>query len=141
MTVLRDLGLGDEDLDGMVEALNKTDLLDPGALNAVNNLAARKPGVLTLSAQTGAGTQDLLQEIETRLFPVSRRLELTVAYSDGRAVAWLYDRGKVVERRDGEDGVTLLVELTDREFRQFAKAFPGQTMNDAPGIPQDLAAE
>lgn len=141
MAVLRDLGLDGERLDGMIEVLNKTDLLDPDALGAAINLAARKTGVLTASAQTGQGTAELLQEIEDRLFPVSRRLELTIPYSDGRAVAWLYDRGKVVERRDGEAGVTLLVELTDREFRQFVKAFPDQALNDESGTPLDLAAE
>ena len=141
VSVLRDLGLDDERLDGMIEVLNKTDLLDPDALSAATNLATRKTGVLTASAQTGQGTAELLKEIEVRLFPVSRRLELTVPYSDGRAVAWLYDRGKVVERRDSEAGVTLLVELTDREFRQFVKAFPDQALNDDSGAPLDLAAE
>lgn len=141
LTVLRDLGLGDEELDGMIEVLNKTDLLDSVALSSVNNLADRKPGVLTLSAHTGQGMKDLLREVENRLFPISRRLELTVPYSEGRAVAWLYDRGDVVERRDGEDGVTLLVELTDREFHQFIKEFPGQALNDESGAPLDLAAE
>ena len=34
LTVLRDLGLGDEELDGMIEVLNKTDLLDPVALSS-----------------------------------------------------------------------------------------------------------
>ena len=122
--VLRDLGLDDAELAAMIEVLNKTDLLDAEALGAVNNLAARSPGVLTLSAQTGQGSDVLLQEIEDRLFPVARRLEISLAHSDGKATAWLYDRGNVLERLDDENGVRLTVELTDREYRQFAKNFP-----------------
>lgn len=124
-TVLRDLGLGDEELVAVIEGLNKTDLLDPQRMSAVTNMADRHPGMLTLSAHSGQGTDALLQMIEERLFPVSRKLEVMLAHSEGRAVAWLYERGKVLERRDDEDGVLISVELTEREFRQFAKSFPG----------------
>ena len=136
--VLRDLGLGDVELAAMIEGLNKTDLLDADSLSAVNNLAARSPGVLTLSAHTGQGKDALLQEIEERLFPVARHLELTLPHSEGRATAWLYERGKVLERQDDEDGAHLTVELTDREYRQFAKSFPKLCVEL--GLP-DLAPE
>lgn len=141
LAVLRDLGLGDEDLGAMIEALNKTDLLDDDAMSAVENLAARSPGVLTLSAHSGRGTDALLQEIEARLFPVARRLDITLGHAEGRAVAWLYQRGNVVERRDDDIGVTLCVELTDREYHQFAKSFPHLLAEDAAPVAPDLAAE
>ena len=142
LTVLRDLGLDDAELGAMVEVLNKSDLLDPEELGAITNLAARTPGVLTLSAHTGRGTEALLQEIEERLFPVARRLEIALPHSEGKAAAWLYERGKVLGRKDDEAGTHLSVELTEREYRQFQKSFPSLT--DAAVLADDttdLAAE
>ena len=141
-TVLRDLGLDDAELAVMIEVLNKTDLLDADALSAISNLALRSPGVLTLSAHTGQGSDALLQEIEERLFQVARRLELSLSHSDGRATAWLYERGNVLERLDDESGVHLSVELTEREFQQFVKSFPKlSTAHELPASAQDLAVE
>ena len=122
--VLRDLGLGDEDIAGMIQVLNKTDMLTPDRHSAVQNRAARNDNMVPLSAVKGQGTDALLALIEQRLFPAKWALSLHFAHRQGRAVAWLYDHGAVRDRADDEDGARLDLEMTDREFFQFRKLLP-----------------
>ncbi|MEM1160905.1 MAG: GTPase HflX, partial [Pseudomonadota bacterium] len=135
--VLKDLGLTDDELGGMVEVLNKTDLLEPADLETALNRAARSDTTLALSAQTGSGTDALLDVIEARLYPARHVMNLSLSHADGRAMAWLYDHGAVAERSDNEAGARLRLDITDREYAQFRKAFP-----DLPRAePDRLAAE
>ncbi len=136
-TVLRDLGLDDDDLSAMVEVFNKVDLLDAEDRAVTANRAARDDNALMMSAVTGEGDQALLTRIEERLFPARHSFSLHLPHSEGRAVGWLYDRGAVLERADDEDGVKLDLEMTDREYFQFRKEFPGA----APDQPARLAAQ
>ncbi|MEM9060206.1 MAG: GTPase HflX [Pseudomonadota bacterium] len=139
--VLKDLGLGDEALAGMLEVLNKTDLLCPEDLSSVENRVARAPGLLSLSAVSGDGMQALLSEIDSKLFPVNLLSNLRIDHADGRAVAWLYEHGHVLDRADHDAGVSLTVELTTKEYRQFSKEFPAIMRDfDCSGLPE-LAAE
>ncbi len=123
--VLADLGLDEAALDAMLEVLNKIDLVPADARSAALNQAERKDAVLAVSAVTGEGCDALLQAVETRLFPQRHRLTLTLGHDQGRAVSWLYDHGEVVAREEGEAATRLTVELTEREYFQFRKAFPG----------------
>ncbi|MEO1493440.1 MAG: GTPase HflX [Pseudomonadota bacterium] len=133
-TVLRDLGLGQDAWDRMIEVLNKTDLLDDDGQRSAENLAARSEGVTCLSAMTGAGVEPLMDLIDARLFPAKTQLDLVLAHRDGAAIAWLYDHGAVDARDDTEAGVHLSVEMTAKELAQFRKQFPGlgETAPDLP---------
>lgn len=135
--VLRDLGVDEDRLAGMIEVLNKVDLLTPDALATVQNQAARSERALMASAATGQGTDALLQRIEDRLFPARHVLTLRLPHDAGRAVAWLYDHGAVRARADDENGVSLDLEMTDREYFQFRKEFP----DAMPGPVRRLAAQ
>ncbi len=107
----------------MIELRNKVDLLDAEERQAVENAAARGPGVIAASAVTGEGCDALLAEIEARLFPRRMVFSLRLGHGEGRAVSWLYDHGEVQGREDGEAGVDLTVEMTEKEFFQFRKEF------------------
>ena len=122
--VLKDLGVERERIDGMVEVLNKVDLLSPEELTTVQNIVDRSELALLASAATGQGTDALLALIEERLFPAQRTLSLLLPHSAGNALGWLYDHGAVRSRSDDEAGVTVELEMTDREYFQFRKTFP-----------------
>ena len=122
--VLKDLGVERERIDGMVEVLNKVDLLSPEEMTTVQNVADRSELALLASAATGQGTDALLALIEERLFPAQRTLTLILPHSAGNALGWLYDHGAVRSRSDNESGVTVELEMTDREYFQFRKTFP-----------------
>ncbi|MFK7942626.1 MAG: GTPase HflX [Paracoccaceae bacterium] len=136
--VLTGLGVQEDRMDGLIEAWNKTDLLDADAAVTIENRAERLDNTLMISAHDGSGCETLLAEIETRLFPARHVLDLTLPHAAGRAIAWLHAHGDVTARTDDGDGVHLNVELTDREYFQFRKQFP-EAFPDAP--PDRQAAE
>jgi GTP-binding protein HflX len=137
-SVLRGLGLADDDLGRMVEVLNKTDLLDPEARAVAENQAERSPSMLTLSAVSGQGLEALLELIEANLFPDRHRFEMTLSHADGAATAWLHDHGAVRARLDDVEGVQLSVDITEKELFQFRKLFP---LVSVPASRDRLAAE
>jgi GTP-binding protein HflX len=123
LAVLNQLGLSGPRLDEMIEWRNKIDLLPADERQATRNAAARGAGVVAGSAVTGEGCDALLAEIEARLFRRRMIFTLRLGHDEGRAVSWLYGHGEVQGREDGEDGVDLTVELTEKEFFQFRKEF------------------
>ncbi|MEM7496403.1 MAG: GTPase HflX [Pseudomonadota bacterium] len=124
MKVLEELGVDDAAREAIIEVQNKIDLL-PEAERA-QPVRTFSDSVVRVSAVTGENVDALLEMIEERLFPRRLRLELALGHDSGSAVGWLYRHADVRAREDGPDGVSLLVELTEREFFQFRKAFPGE---------------
>ncbi|MGB8276058.1 MAG: GTPase HflX, partial [Alphaproteobacteria bacterium] len=99
-TVLRELGLDLVVDNGIIEALNKIDLVDEDARAALFNQAARLPDAAAISALTGQGCDALLALIDRRLSEQRVVVDLSVALEDGARIAWLYSRGKVLSRHD-----------------------------------------
>lgn len=124
MKVLEELGVDDAAREAIIEVQNKIDLL-PEAERA-QPVRTFSDSVVRVSAVTGENVDALLEMIEERLFPRRLRLELALGHDSGSAVGWLYRHADVRAREDRPDGVSLLVELTEREFFQFRKAFPGE---------------
>ncbi len=119
-SVLSDLGLGEVVEHGLLEALNKIDRLEPEAREALMTRAGREPDSLPVSAVTGEGSEALLRRFDERLIDGARAVPLTLNLSDGAGIAWLYQHGEVLERRDDEEGAHLLVNLRPAELDRFA---------------------
>jgi GTP-binding protein HflX len=124
LDVLADLGVAPERIEAMVEARNKTDLMEPDARRAMEAEAARAGRAYGLSAVTGEGVGALLDAIEAGLSEARRDARLRIAHGDGRAAAWLHQRGLVVGRIDHDDAAEMAVAISERELGQFLKAFP-----------------
>lgn len=118
--VLRELGLGEAVEAGVVEALNKIDLLGDEARLRLVNQAARKPDRVPLSALTGEGCERLLRRLDRGLVDGRRVVELAVDLSDGAAIAWLYSHGAVVSRRDDDRFAHIRVDLSPADIARFA---------------------
>ncbi len=116
LAVLTDLGLGALVEDGLIEALNKIDLLDPGARDSLINQAQRNEEVVALSAVTGEGCDGLLRLIEHRLDSDARPVRLDIPLSDGKTLAWVYAHGEVLGRRDDSEAAHLSVRLSDADL-------------------------
>ena len=135
LRVLTALGLEDRLRTGVVEVLNKLDLLAPrqraglagrggeGAAGAAH--PAGHPGGLpgglppgndasavAASALTGAGIDDVIGVIDARLAAARRIVEVRVPYADGATLAWLYRHGEVLERADDGGEARLTVGLS-----------------------------
>jgi GTP-binding protein HflX len=118
--VLTDLGLGEAVERGLLEALNKIDLLDEDSRTALINQSGREPMAVPISAATGAGCAALLDLLDHRLLDGTRAIPVEVALSDGASIAWLYRHGEVLERRDDEAMAHLLVNLRPEDVERFA---------------------
>ncbi len=103
------------------EILNKIDLLPPDEFGAAVERAARVPEVVALSAVTGEGCIQLLEAIDATLAAADSVAEVDVDLSDGATLAWLYQRGEVLARRDEGMNAHLTVRLAPRDLARFNK--------------------
>jgi len=116
LAVLGDLGLGHLAEDGLIEVLNKIDLLEPGEREALLNQAQRNSQTVPLSAMTGEGCDALLRLIDRRLEDGARPVRLDVPLSDGKTLAWIYEHGEVLGRRDDAEAAHLSVRLSEADL-------------------------
>ena len=117
LAVLRDLGLEALVEEGLIEVMNKTDLLEPSARAALSNQVERRnTDTVALSAVTGEGCDRLLQLVDGRLDAGLRAVRLDVPLSDGRTLAWIYAHGEVLGRRDDAEAAHLSVRLTEADL-------------------------
>ncbi len=119
--VLRELGLGEAVDQGLIEALNKIDLLAPAEHERIANIGRRNPDLVPVSAVTGEGCEALLGLLESQVNAGRRILELSVALDDGAAIAWLYEHGEVLSRVDDEARAHLRVGLDAADVARFER--------------------
>ncbi len=120
-TVLRELDLDEAVDEGLIEAFNKLDLIDPDERRRLVNLGRRDPKRVPLSAATGEGCDGLLEALDARLAADRKIVDLTVALDDGAAIAWLYDHGEVLSRVDDGLSVHLRVGLDAANAARFER--------------------
>ena len=48
-------------------------------------------------------------------------MTFTLNYEDGARLAWLYQNGVVLDRKDHEDGITILVKLSQAAKERFMR--------------------
>ncbi len=108
----------------ILEVWNKTDLLDAEAREAVEGQAARSGNTaVAVSAWTGEGIERLRQAI-TDLIDDDPETELILDPSQGEALAWLYEHGRVTARDTDEEGRMLLtVRLDPQAMGRFERQF------------------
>jgi GTP-binding protein HflX len=133
LKVMAELGLTDpcddpqgEDVVGTgqfhIEVLNKVDAMDAEQQEIIRNKAVRSSTrVITLSALTGDGCQDLLNGIDELLAQSTTIHDINLEPADGASLSWLYDHGEVVERENDEDGVHLKVRLDTANWARFER--------------------
>jgi GTP-binding protein HflX len=130
VSVLRDLGLEPRLAEGVLEVLNKVDLLSGEEAEFLRNQAARDQGAVACSALSGEGLEELVTEVERRLRAGHRRVRRSVPLSEGEALAWLYSHGEVLERRDDEERAHLEVRLSPADLARFDQRFAATSPED-----------
>ncbi|MBT9383228.1 GTPase HflX [Pseudooceanicola sp. CBS1P-1] len=115
--ILADLGLP-EDIP-VLEVWNKIDLLPEEEAPNLIQRAIREEQVLPISAITGQGLPELLDEI-TRTLDSERHAEtVTLEWSDGKRRAWAFKEGIVQAERQTENGIELDLLWTARQAAKF----------------------
>jgi len=117
--VLADLGLDEQVEDGLIEAMNKIDLLDPSARAGLETHRLRNSQSVALSAVTGEGCDALLEAIDRRLENEARLLRLDIPLTDGKTLAWIYRHGEVLGRRDDNEAAHLSVRLAEGDIARL----------------------
>ena len=124
LDVLEELGVEQEHLEKMVEVRNKIDLLKDDDIAKEQVLSERNENEIPLSAVSGKGCNELLALIDQRLNGNRSVVDISLAFSDGEAMAWLYDRGEVLERCDEETTTRFRVGLDAVDVDRFEHRFP-----------------
>ncbi|HZV84241.1 MAG TPA: GTPase HflX, partial [Brevundimonas sp.] len=110
----------------VLEVWNKIDLLDGDAREAVVDHADRLRGegkAVAVSAWTGEGI-DPLRETIAALIDDDPETELVLDPSQGEALAWLYENGRVTGREtDGEGKTHVTVRLHPAALGRFERQF------------------
>ncbi len=135
MQVLAQIGVDPGGPKPIVEVWNKIDLLDEEDHGAAKARALRSEhhgmGPVPVSAVTGEGVDRLLN-ILAGLIDQGGAIEADLAPSEGRALAWLYRHGRIVDRLDADDGhVRLSVRLDPKALGQFEQMFPEAMLRHA----------
>ena len=119
LAVLGDLGLHETSEDGMIEVMNKLDLLEPAQRASLEYQALRKSQTAALSAATGEGCEALHGLIDRRLQSNIRAVRLDIPLTDGKILAWIYQHGEVLGRRDDSEAAHLSVRLSEADLARL----------------------
>ncbi len=127
-SVLEELGIdAAARAERLLEVWNKIDKLDPETLAALRAEAARRPEVQPVSAATGEGIPELLAAVEHRLLARHELVEVELPFEAGAELAWLHERGEVLERREGPNGLLLTLALAPEDRARLAERLgPGR---------------
>jgi GTP-binding protein HflX len=122
LKVLSELGIDPEGERAIVEILNKIDLLEPSVRKA---LLARNSniGPIAISALTGEGVPALLTRFEDVLGAGEAILDLRLDPSDGAGLAWAYEHGRVLSRRDTASALRLAIAVDPQSVDRFRARF------------------
>ncbi len=98
-----------------IEVLNKADLL--GGPDQVPD----RTGCIAVSALTGDGLPALTAAVDARISAGMEQAEYLLASADGAKLAWLYEHGEVLERRDAEEGIHMRVRMLPADRARFER--------------------
>jgi len=117
--------LAELDIEGAdIEILNKIDLLDEDIRAGLQARGRGREGApVAVSALSGDGLDLLLARFEALLTRDNIELRLRLSPEDGEGLAWAYRHGRVRERRDGDDGVELLLTASPQDAERFSARF------------------
>ncbi|MFT4028394.1 MAG: GTPase HflX [Protaetiibacter sp.] len=97
----------------------KADLVDPDRRILLRGL---EPDSVFVSARTGEGVEELLEEIGARLPEPEVELEVLIPYHRGDLVSLAHDRARVLETRYEETGTRMRVQASEAVAHQLEAA-------------------
>jgi len=103
----------------VLEVWNKIDLLPEEDRSALQQRAARDENIFAISAVTGEGIPDLMQEVASKLASETHESQVTLTFAEGRKRAWLFEQDLVEAETQTETGFDLTVRWTARQEKRF----------------------
>lgn len=115
--VLTEIGVDPE--TPRFEAWNKIDLIDGERREDVLVEAERRPNIVAVSAMSGEGIDDLVEQVAAALTSGHRRYWITLDVADGAGAAWLHAHGEVLDQVIDGDEATYEVRLSEPDYDRF----------------------
>jgi GTP-binding protein HflX len=119
--ILESLGISED--TPQLEVWNKVDLIHADDRDALGKIAERNDHILTISAITGQGLDELVNRVSTHLTRDIIEDGIHLPYADGRARAWLFEHGVVECETQGEHGSLFHLRWNAKQKAQFEKSF------------------
>ncbi len=121
ISILKDIGIDTETSAGppIIEVLNKFDLLDAEAQQAVLAQSERKGDRVALSAVTGEGIDGLINCLKVKLDESSKLYEVELPIEEGKKLAWLHAHGKVMSQTQSGKFCHVAVRLKSADWARF----------------------
>lgn len=124
MRIMKDLGIEYESDERVFEIINKIDVCTEARRNDVERNSSFNDRIITISAITGEGVENLLQVIDEFLSRHWKELYFDIPKHDGKAMAWLYQHGEVLKTEEEEDFTRLFVHIDPANQNRFESLFP-----------------
>ena len=102
-----------------LEIWNKIDLMPEDLAEAARTRALRDDSVLTLSALTGEGIDNLLETLTEKLREAAHHTQLSLTFAQGKKRAWLFARELVTSETQSETGFEICVTWSAKQEKQF----------------------
>ena len=118
---LTSLGLDEDDAPPRMEVWNKIDLLEGDARSERLGEAARKEGVVAVSALGGEGVDELRDAIAANLRSGAQTHHIQLDLADGTKAAWLHARGEVLDQKAEGGHLELAVKLSPENWARFQR--------------------
>jgi GTP-binding protein HflX len=118
-TVLEEIGA---DGKPTLMVFNKMDRFGSGDL--LNLYLDKFPNAVGISALTGAGLPELLDELGTILRPIREFVDLSIPHSNSAAIARLHSVGQVLERDYNGDTARFKARIPPQFHQEFAAFMP-----------------
>lgn len=122
--VLTDLGIDVDSPGRIIEVWNKIDILPEERQPSRPNIADA-PQIVSVSALTGVGLDELLNAIERNVSSVRAVFHVELAEEGLADLHRLYEFGDVLDRTDTPAGATIVqVRVPEESLNQFCRTFP-----------------
>jgi len=117
----------------LIEAWNKSDCFDSDTRSVFEVRAAEQvtPRAFLVSAMTGEGIGQLLEEVDRLLFLQTRARRVLLGPEDMRTRSWLHENCDIVREAPVENGgFEIEVRLSEADERRFRKLAPFVSVSD-----------
>ncbi len=130
--IMADLGIEYETDERVFEVINKLDICPEARRDEIERDGKFQNHILPISAQTGQGVEHLLTVIDEFLSRNWEELTYKIPASDGKALAWLYQHGEVLETKESAQGhpkeddgtLEIIVHIDPANKNRFESLFP-----------------
>lgn len=121
--ILHDMGIDYEDDPRILEIYNKADLVPPDDLADIQRSVKFNDNQCLVSAVSGQGLDNLLQKVTAIVSRNRVEVGIDLPVTDGKALSWLYEHAKVVQRQDKDDRIYLEMSIEPAHLDQFVSRY------------------